>query len=100
MEALIKVEINFCQRASRAQSVLFLQEPHSPARTESVTGRGELCRNMAAPESVCDAGGQQLLESSCIRNHCPVHKRTQTARGADRVTPRVSVRKGLSWDPA
>lgn len=44
IEALIKVEINFCQCASRAHSVLFLQEPRSLARTESVAGRGELCR--------------------------------------------------------
>lgn len=61
IEALIKVEINFCQRTSRAQSVLFLLEPCLLARTESDAEAGSSADKTEAPESVCGAGGHQLL---------------------------------------
>ena len=51
IEALIKVEINFCQRASRAHSVLFLQEPRSLARTESSDREGGALRKKRKRQS-------------------------------------------------
>lgn len=67
IEALIKAEINFCQRTSRAQSVLFLQEPRSLARTESIAGRGELCRKKLKHQSrFATSGANSCWKTSCI----------------------------------
>lgn len=66
IEALIKAEINFCQCTSRAQSVLFLQEPRPLARTECAAGRGELCRNKMRQQSQFAMPGTK----SCWKNSC------------------------------
>lgn len=63
IEALINAEINFCQCTSRAQSVLFLQEPRPLTRTERAAGMGELCRNKMKHQSqFVMPGDQELLE--------------------------------------
>lgn len=69
MEALIKAEINFCQCTSRAQSVLFLQEPRPLARTERAAGRGELCRKKMKHQSqFAMPGTNNCWKNSCIRD--------------------------------
>lgn len=105
IEALIKVEINFCQRASRAHSVLFLQEPLSLARSHRKRGReggSSAEKNLKRQSQFAMPGANGCWKTSCIHVAMipTLRTGTQTARGAGRGTRWGLVRQRLSWDPA